>query len=356
MFPFGKSRRAARKPPKTRPRVEMLDERIVPATVGFDARVLLARAAAERAITGGGFSPSLRAFNAFNRFVNTFDRLEEQAQTRLNRIANLFATRANTFNAQLVNQILATTNARIGDLFGPGQVIDDAFLNQFNTGNSGLTFVPGTGFVATGRIGELFGPGQVLEDEGAFINRFNARLNRLNNQLTNQINGLNRLVNNQLSRLGNQVVRAGAPFDTAFSNMRSIFQNQLDTASQALREGLTGTRTLFSNALSNVNALVQNPALNTTAFTDFATNFGNLFGELNQNFSTRLNDFNTAFSTGFSTFTSDFNSGLGDFFLQLNNQFITPSPGFGIPSTGTRFVANPGLSPGTTITTTTTTF
>jgi hypothetical protein len=330
----------------------MLDARIVPATTSFDPRLLLARGAAERAITGGGLSPSLNAFNAFNRFVNTFDRIESLAQTRLNRIANLFATRVNDLNSQFVSQVLATANGRLGDLGGPGQVVGDAFLNQFNTANTGLALVPGVGFVSTGQLGDLGGPGQVVGD--AFLNRFNAQVNRLNNQLTSQLNSLNRVVNSQLNRLGSQVTRAGAPFDDAFTNLRSVFTTQLSTTNDALREGLTGTGTLFSNAFSNFNTLVQNPALSTAGFNQFATDLGSQFSDFTTQFSAGLDTFNTAFSTSFADFNQGFSSGLGSFFDNLNSQFITPSSGFGTPSTGVTFVRNPGFFPGGSPTTTTT--
>ena len=69
---------------------------------------------------------------------------------RLNRIANTFTSRVNALNSQLVNNLLETTNGRLGEFIGPGRVFNDvAFVNQFNAANTGVAFVPGTGFVAT---------------------------------------------------------------------------------------------------------------------------------------------------------------------------------------------------------------
>jgi hypothetical protein len=355
MFRFLKGRCTSRKAAKVRLGVEMLDDRVVPATTSFDPRLLLARGAAERAISGGAFSPSLNAFNAFNRFVNTFERLEAQAQTRLNRIANTFADRVNGLNAQLIGRVLADANDRLGDFGGVGQLLPDgAVLRQLTEANAGITFTPGVGFVTTAPLGDFGGVGQLLPG-GAFTRRFEAQVNRLNTQLTNQFRSLNRLVTSQLNRLENQVVRAGAPFSSSFNGLRDVFTSQLSTANQALRQGLSGTGSLFNDTLTNFNTVIQNPDLVTAGFNQFTTDLGGLVGQLNNQFSTGLFDFNTAFSNGFADFDQNFSSGLGTFFDDLNSQFITPSPGFGLPTTGVTLVPNPGLFPGGIPTTTTTT-
>lgn len=343
---------------KTRLGVERLDERIVPAVAStFDPRLLLARGAAERAISGGGFSPSTAAFNNFTRMVNTFDRLQIVAQQRLNQISNLYNSRASQLNGRLTTQLLNTANSGLGTFLSPTQVLDDSFIRSFNAGNSGVAFVPGTGFVTTANTGGQFVSPTNVIGGGAFTRQFNAQVNQLNRQVNSQFNNLNRLVNTQLNTLGRQMTGADATFGNAYSTLRNVFSTQLGTTRQALSQGLSGNSLAFSNALNNVNSLVRTPGLSSLGFNQFATNFGTTFGQFNRQFTTGLNDFSNSFNTSLGNFNQGFNSGLGDFYNALNSQFNTPSPGFGVPSTGFQFAPNPGLIfPGGTTTTGTSSF
>lgn len=347
MFGFYKENPQPRKRHRSRPSLEALDQRVVPAVAAsFDPRTLLAQGAAERAITGRDFSTRTQVARNVNRLVRGFNRFEAVTTRRLNRLTNVYNTRIQTLNNQFVNQVVNTANMRIGEFFGPGQAIDGAFLNQFNSRNTGLNLDPNKGFVSTvtttNPLGQFSGPGRVLGGN-AFINRFNARLDQLNDIVTTRLSSVSQVVASRYNLLNAQFARVGSPFDAAVTNLGKALSTRLASTSQAFTQGLAASARNFTAAFDNFNTLLTSPATVAGGFNQFATNLGDLFGQFNEQFNAGQNEFATSFNRSQATFDEGFRTGLGSFYEALNSQYNTISPVVGAPVTGFAFAPGPGL-------------